>query len=94
MGDISRMASCSAGKHSAAALRRKLETCQGERAKSLQPTALLLSVKSSLLGKSPPHVMVCSAVKGRDLPEIPQWESRGASCIGSGYFYLHGKAAG
>lgn len=40
MGDISRMASCSAGKCSAAVLRSRLETCKDERAKSLQLTAL------------------------------------------------------
>lgn len=47
MGDISRMASCSAGKCCAAVLRSRLETCKDERAKSLQLTALLLSLISS-----------------------------------------------
>lgn len=47
MGDISRMASCSAGKCSAAVLRSRLETCKDERAKSLLLTALLLSLISS-----------------------------------------------
>lgn len=65
MGDISRMASCSAGKCSAAALRRKLEARKDESTKSLQRPALL-PAKSSLLGKNPYNVMALECLCCRE----------------------------
>lgn len=91
MGDITRMASCSAGKSSDAAARRGLGAGKGEGAKSSRHVALAALPFSSLqnrlcwveVHKIKQQRSAYGAVNGRGMSDIPRWESSWGNGIGS-----------
>lgn len=91
MGDITRMASCSAGRCSDAEARRGLGAGKGEGAKSSQCVALAALPFSSLqnrlcwveVHKIKQQRSAYGAVNGRGMSDIPRWESSWGNRIGS-----------